>query len=158
MGKRMLTKEDIILLFLEDSNKLILLLISEEVFPEFKSEEIKELMYSLGNIEIAYYYNIKYDRKLHPLAIKTVCSFGAHSAYWYAMEKGHHEDLRQKVSEGYSPGLAYKYARYVEKKPHPITRKGVKYGYDKASSSNWEKRYTAFEKQYLMNQMRKKKE
>lgn len=144
-------------MFLDNPEKVISLVRGPTLLI-FKDPEIRELMYSFGHLKLAYFYNLNYDTKVNELAVKYACEANEHTAYWYGMEKGHHEDLRKKVSSGNTPALAYKYARYVEKKPHPITREGV--GEEKAGYRGfgvWLKRYDVFEKQYRMSEMRKKR-
>ena len=93
MGK--LTKEDIILLFLEDPDKLARELWNESV-P--KSDEMRTLICELGS---------------------------AKCAYWYArdIDKGPTDETRTVACK--TPYEAYCYARFIDKKPTDETREGA---------------------------------
>jgi len=90
MGK--LTKEDIILLFLEDPKKL-----ADEIWDKniSKSDEIRTLICELGNPWSAYYYARYIDKKPTD-ETRTASCRGSDGAYWYA--------------------------RYIDKKPTDETR------------------------------------
>ena len=93
MGK--LTKEEIILLFLEDPEKLTDEMLDGNV-P--KSDEIRTLICDLGDPECAYFYALDID-------------------------KSPHTDTRQVACK--DPFYAYGYARRVDKKPRKDTWKAV---------------------------------
>jgi len=78
MGK--ITKEDIILLFLEDPLKL-----ETEIFKENvpKSDEIRTLICELGNPWCAYWYAELIDKKPTD-ETRTVACKDPYEAYWYA--------------------------------------------------------------------------
>jgi len=91
----MLTKEDIILLFLEGPDKL-----ETEIWDGSvpKSDEIRTLICELGNPECAYSYAYCVDRKPIDETRTVACK---------------------------TPQCAYYYAYYVDKKPTDETREGV---------------------------------
>ena len=80
MGKRMLTKEDITLLFLKDPSELRLAIISGKI-P--KSDEIRTLICEFGDPKCAYEYANYIDQGPHP-ETRTVACKSSPRAYWYA--------------------------------------------------------------------------
>ena len=80
MGKRMLTKEDITLLFLKDPSELRLAIIRGKI-P--KSDEIRTLICEFGDPKCAYEYANYIDQGPHP-ETRTVACKSSPRAYWYA--------------------------------------------------------------------------
>ena len=108
MGK--LTKEDVILLFLEDPKKLVGEIWNKNV-P--KSDEIRTLICDLGDPRCAYLYAINID-------------------------KSPHLDTRQAAYK--DPGYAYFYTLDVDKSPRLDTRQAAcKDPYWKERYEEWEK-------------------
>jgi len=93
MGK--LTKEDIILLFLEDPEKLTTELWNKNV-P--KSDEIRTLICELGDSWCVYWYALQIDKKPTDETRTAACK---------------------------NPGCAYGYAHNVDRKPTDETRTAV---------------------------------
>ena len=95
MGK--LTKEDIILLFLEDPKKLAIKIYNKQV-P--KSDEMRTLICELGNPDCAYWYALCIDNGPHFLTRKIACQTPAR-AFQYALYADCEptEETRAKVQE-----------------------------------------------------------
>jgi len=107
MGK--LTKEEIVLLFLDNPQKVSSAIWYGNVS---KSDEIRTLICDLGDPRCAYRYARDIDKSPHP-------------------------DTRQAACK--DPCYAYFYAIGVDRSPHPDTRKGVcKDPYWKAEYKKWE--------------------
>jgi len=92
MGRRMLTKEDIILLFLEDPLKL-----DDEIWNGTvpKSNKIRTLICELGDLWCAYWY-AKYIDKKPTDETRTAACKTPQCAYWYArdIDKGPTDETR----------------------------------------------------------------
>ena len=133
MGK--LTKEDIILLFLEDPEKLTTELWDKNV-P--KSDEIRTLICELGNARCAYWYAELIDKKPTD-ETRTVACKDSKYAYWYAhsVDKKPTDETRTAACK--KSGSAYWYARIVDKKPTDETREAA------YKSSDCKERYIKWE-------------
>jgi len=110
MGK--LTKEEIILLFLEGPEKL-----ANEIWNKNvpKSDEIRTLICDLGN---------------------------ARCTYWYAKDVDKKPTDETRTAACKNPGCAYGYARDVDKKPTDETRiAACKDSISKVWYEDWEKEY-----------------
>ena len=131
----MLSKEDIILLFLENPNKLADEILNENV-P--KSDEIRTLICDLGDPRCAYLYAKWVDESSHSDTRQGVCK-DPHYAYLYAeyVDKSLRSDTRKASCK--NPGWAYNYAQNVDKSPHPDTRRATcKDPYWKEAYERWE--------------------
>ena len=133
-----LTKEDIILFFLEDPYKL-----ATEIWKGSvpKSDEIRTLICELGNARCAYWYALQIDKKPTDEIRTLICELGnPWCAYCYArdIDKGPTDETRTASCRG-SDG-AYWYARYIDKKPTDETREAAnKAPYYKQEYEEWEK-------------------
>jgi len=109
MGKRMLTKEDIILLFLDNPLKLVGEIQNRNV-P--KSDEVRDLICEFGDANLACEYAEWIDGEPHPDTRKASCR---------------------------DPGWAHYYARWVDKSPRSDTRQEAnKDPYWKERYEEWE--------------------
>ena len=137
MGKKMkkLTKEEIILLFLEDPYKLADEIIDENV-P--KSDEIRTLICDLGSLNCVYWYVVNIDKSPHPDIRQAICKSPVH-AYCYArdVDKFPRSDTREASYK--DPKYAYFYAAYVDKSPRSDTRQAA------YKEPHWKKRYKIWE-------------
>jgi len=117
----MLTKEDIILLFLEDPLKL-----ETEIFKENvpKSDEIRTLICELGNPWCAYRHARNID-KGPTNETRTVTCKDPGYAYWYArdVDQNPHPETREACCK--KPWEAYQYAVSVDKRPTKETRQAA---------------------------------
>jgi len=137
----LLTKEDIILLFLEDPKKLAAKIWSGSI-P--KSNEIRTLICELGNPECVCLYADYVDKSPRSDTRNVVCKDPKY-AYFYAeyVDKSPHPDTRKASCR--DPGWAHNYAINVDKFPHPDTRQAVQ------NDLHWKKEYEEWE-----NQLKKK--
>ena len=134
MGK--LTKEEIILLFLEDPYKL-----ADEIWNKNvpKSDEIRTLICDLGSLDCAYWYARNIDKSPHPDTRREACKDSKY-AYYYAacVDKEPRSDTRSAACK--DPVPAHCYARDVDKSPRSDTRHGAcKDPYCKKEYEEWEK-------------------
>jgi len=133
MGK--LTKEEIILLYLQDPYKLAGEIIDENV-P--KSDEIRTLICDLGDPKCACLYAYYVDKSPHPDTRQGACKDPI-CALDYAryIDKSPHPDTRQGSCK--DPECAYYYAEYVDKSPHPDTQQAVQ------KDPKWKEKYEKWE-------------
>ena len=137
MGK--LTKEDILLLFLDDPKKLANeLCFNHKNFP--KSDEIRTLICELRNPECVCLYADYVDKSPRSDTRNVVCKDPKY-AYFYAeyVDKSPHPDTRKASCR--DPGWAHNYAINVDKFPHPDTRQAVQ------NDLHWKKEYEEWENQ-----------
>ena len=114
MGK--LTKEDIILFFLEDPYKLATEIWEGNV-P--KSDEIRILLCELGDPWCVYNYVEQVDRRPTDETRTVVCKS---YAYWYASEIDKKPTDETRTAACKTPQCAYWYARDIDKKSTDETR------------------------------------
>jgi len=136
----MITKEDIILLFLENPQKLVGEITKGNVL---KSDEIRTLICDLGDPECAYYYAAVIDKKPTD-ETRNVVHKDAYESIWYALEieRKPRDDTRTACCT--SSGYAYLYARDIDKKPTEETRNAA------YKSSFNKKRYISWENECLL--------
>jgi len=109
MGRRMLTKEDIILLFLDNPLKLVGEIQNRNV-P--KSDEVRDLICEFGHAKLACEYAEWIDEEPHPVT-RTISCKDPFEAQWYAA--------------------------YVDKKPTDETRRAAEViGLYKEQYEKWE--------------------
>ena len=132
---KILSKEEIILLFLEDPYKLEDEIIDENV-P--KSDEIRTLICDLGSLNCVYYYAKYVDKSPHPDTRREACKDSKY-AYYYAacVDKAPRSDTRQGACK--DPKYAYYYAKDVDKSPHSDTRQAA------CKDPHWKREYEEYE-------------
>ena len=134
----MLNKQDIILLFLDDPEKL-----SEEIQNKNvpKSDEIRTLICDLGGSRCAYYYARDIDQKPSKKTRTSACKDS-----WYAYLYARHVDKKQldetRTAACKDPWSAYTYAQNIDQKPSNETRTAAcKKPSCKEAYKNWETGY-----------------
>ena len=138
MGK--LTKEDVILLFLEDPKKLVGEIQQGNV-P--KSDEIRTLICELRNPECVCLYADYVDKSPRSDTRQGACK-DPYYAYWYAyyVDKSPRSDTRKVACK--DPRYAYYYAYWVDRSPRSDTRQGA------CKAPYWKERYEQWEKECLL--------
>ena len=107
----MLSKEEIIVRFLDDPREVDLALKYRKVEA---SDEIRELICNFGQAQLAFRYAVSIDRKVP-------------------------HDLTREISSK-RPDLAFYYAKNIDKKPHAVTWNGVYRNFRYAREyMDWEK-------------------
>ena len=112
-GFVMLTKEDIILLYLENPSKLWTVIELNEDLKQFEpSDEMRELICSFGHANLGYAYARHIDKGPHPVTKKLACT-NSTAAYWYAEDiiRGPDPELEETICK--SPEDVYFYVRDV---------------------------------------------
>jgi len=135
LGK--LTKEEVILLFLEDPEKLRKEILAKNIIT---SKEIFEIICNLGNPELAYWYYVRsYPKEKGCQELKDLCCTDSLWAYSYARWIQRKPcDLTRQVSCEASDTARW-YAIYVDKKPLESTRTAAyKNSWDKSAYCAWE--------------------
>ena len=105
----MLTKEDIILLFLENPYKLITKMRNKDVF---KSKKTRELICSFGNANVAYIYSLYIDESPHDLTRKLCCTDPKHATL-YALKVDREPRYDTWASAQKDPYWSSWYAMYL---------------------------------------------
>ena len=143
MGK--FNKEDIILLFLDDPEKLEYKIWNRNV-P--KSDEIRTLICELGDPECAYAYARYIDKSPRSDTRESACKDPLY-AYCYTLyvDKSPRSDTRRGASK--DPECAYAYARYIDKSPRSDTRSAA------YKDSYWKERYEQWELNYWLDNRKK---
>ena len=118
---QMLNKEDIILLFLEDPKKLAHEIGEGNVL---ESDEIRTLIYDLGDPCYAYRY-ARYIDKRSTEETRTVACKDSFYAYYYSefIDNSPHPDTRQGACK--DSFYAYFYAINIDKSPRSDTRESA---------------------------------
>ena len=131
----MLNREEIILLFLENPQKLAGKIIKGNVL---KSDEIRTLICKLGSPGCAYFYADYVDKSPRSDTRREACKDSKY-AYRYArwVDKSPRSDTREAVCK--DPEYAYVYAAYVDKSPRSDTRR------EACKDSYWKERYAEWE-------------
>jgi len=133
----LLNREDIILLFLEDPEKLAYEIKNVRV-P--KSDEIRTLICDLGSPQCAYDYARWVDKSPRSDTRESACK-DPHYVYYYAywVDRSPRSDTRQGACK--DPYYAYWYAYYVDKSPRSDTRQAA------CKDPYWKERYEEWEKE-----------
>jgi len=112
-----LSKEDIILIFLENPNLLARKIEEHKIE---KSDEMRQLICELGDPDCAYRYADYIDKVSNNLTRKVACRDSKY-AFWYAkhVDNGPHEETRKGACK--DPSYALYYASQIDKKPTSMT-------------------------------------
>jgi len=137
MKNNLLTKEDIILICLDDPEKLTVDIQNNKIL---RSDEMRELVCLFNDARNAYWYAEEIDNEIPHILTRKVACLEPFWAYQYALriDKKPRKDTRTAACA--LEWLAFRYAENVDKKPRNETRR--------ASKGTWSIDYRKWEEEY----------
>ena len=116
--KKLLTKEDVILLYIANKEKLKWAITARDFQ---NSSKLRQAILEIGDPDVSYFYAFYYDKAPKKDTRKLACT-DPKEAYWYArnIDKKPRTDTRSAACK--SPEYAYYYAKDVDLRCHFETR------------------------------------